>query len=213
MPFNHTGWWWPWLDPDCHNTNGARVDAMGRHRWDHAELRSGSRRCRHRRTMGLTTIHKKKSDEEISRTQRRGILSSISDPLQRQARDEKVVGLSEGLTSPPLIHARSAHARSDSFGASLKVRYDQYNRDIPLENDESYARMKEERRPLVLFLLGYYTARKIFLYYLVSLSSVLTLILSVGLTIYWYDVYQKVRIHRLFLLYLCTTSITMECHS
>jgi hypothetical protein len=140
--------------------------------------------------MVLSPIHKKKSDEDVSETLR----SFANDPLQRQLRDEKVVGLSEGLSPPPLINARSSHARSESFGASLKVRYDQYNRDIPLENDESYARMKEERRPLVLFILGYYTALKIFLYYLISLSSMLTLALSVGLTVYWYEVYLNVSI-------------------
>lgn len=144
--------------------------------------------------MGLS-IHKKKSDKDMSETQRKGVQHSlINDPLQRQLRDEKVVGLSEGLAPPPLINARSSHARSESFGASLKVRYDQYNRDIPLENDESYARMKEERRPLVLFTLGYYTALKIFVYYLVSLSSLLTLTLSVGLTMYWYEIYLHVSI-------------------
>jgi hypothetical protein len=142
--------------------------------------------------MVLSSLTKKKSDEDMSETQRKVTHSLINDPLKRQLRDEKVVGLSEGLSNPPLINARSSHADHESFGASLKVRYDQYNRDIPLENDESYARMKEEKRPFVLFLLGYYTACKIFLYYLVSLSSLLTLALSVGLTIYWYDVYKEV---------------------
>lgn len=35
-------------------------------------------------------------------------------------------------------------------------------------------------RPFVLFLLGHYTAFKIFLYYLTSLSSLFTVGLSVG---------------------------------
>ena len=40
---------------------------------------------------------------------------------------------------------------------------------------------------LVLVLIGYYTALKIFLLYLISLSSIVTCALSVGLTIHWYD--------------------------
>ena len=135
------------------------------------------------------------SSNDLQETQRKYISSSlINDPLQRQLRDEKVVGLSEGLSNPPLL-ARSSHQshnHNDSFGASLKVRYDVYNRDIRLEQDESYARMKEEQRPFVLFAVGYYTALKIFLYYLVSLSGLLTLALSVGLTVYWYNIYIEV---------------------
>jgi hypothetical protein len=40
----------------------------------------------------------------------------------------------------------------------------------------------------VLALVGYYTALKIFLLYLVSLSSIVTCALSVGFTIHWYNV-------------------------
>jgi len=137
---------------------------------------------------------------EVSSTNNRtdsnskNILSSISlnDPLGRQFRDDRVVGLSQGLPGPPQI---SAAEHQDSFGASLKVTYDLYNRDVRLENDEMYARMKEEKRPLVLFLLGHYTAFKIFLYYLTSLSSLFTVALTVGLTMYWYNEYQTTDIH------------------
>ena len=70
---------------------------------------------------------------------------------------------------------------------SKKVRYEKYNGDIPLEDDEKYARSKVERRPFVLVIIGYYTALKIFAYYLISLSSLVTIALSVGLTVYWYN--------------------------
>lgn len=148
------------------------------------------------------SMHKKNDDEPSpnDQTQRKSPKSSsISDPLGRQSRDDKVVGLSEGVRRAMIVSG-SEHklpmmqSDRDDFGASLKVRYEQYNGDIPLEDDESYARMKEERRPFVLFLLGYWTACKIFVYYLVSLSSILTLGLSVGLTIYWYEVFKTVSI-------------------
>ena len=88
---------------------------------------------------------------EVSSTNNRtdsnskNILSSISlnDPLGRQFRDDRVVGLSQALPGPPQI---SAAEHQDSFGASLKVTYDLYNGDVRLENDEMYARMKEEKR-------------------------------------------------------------------
>ena len=107
--------------------------------------------------------------------------SVILDPLNRRYRDAKVVGLGDGArrslnpTPPELLEG------------SKKIRYEKYNGDIPLEDDEKYARSKVERRPIVLVIIGYYTALKIFAYYLISLSSLITVGLSVGLTVYWYD--------------------------
>ena len=107
--------------------------------------------------------------------------SVILDPLKRRYRDQKVVGLGDGArrslnpTPPELLEG------------SKKIRYEKYNGDIPLEDDEKYARSKVERRPIVLVIIGYYTALKIFAYYLISLSSLITVGLSVGLTVYWYE--------------------------
>ena len=107
------------------------------------------------------------------------------DILKRKYHDEKVVGLAEGIKrsmepSPP-----------KSLQGSIKARYT-HRGDIPLEEAEKYARSKVEKRPIVLFLVGLYTACKIFLYYLISLSSVLTCSLSVGLTIYWFNRFESV---------------------
>lgn len=107
---------------------------------------------------------------------------SMADPLKRRYRDEKVVGLGDG--------ARRALHPADMEG-SKKVRYEKYHGNIPLQEDERYARSKVETRPVVLVMIGYYTALKIFVYYLISLSSVITVGLSVGLTIYWYDRFQN----------------------
>ena len=111
--------------------------------------------------------------------------SYATDPFRRRVRDKKVVGLGDGLrramdpTPPELLEG------------SKKVRYEKYNGDIPLEDDEKYARSKVEKRPFVLVMIGYYTACKIFCYYLISLSSIITIALSAGLTFYWYDKFQK----------------------
>ena len=111
---------------------------------------------------------------------------NMTDPLKRRYRDQKVVGLAEGVrwamhpTPPELLEG------------SKKVRYKKYNGNIPLEDDEKYARSKEERRPIVLVIIGYYTALKIFLYYLISLSSLIAVGLSVGMTMYWYNRFQNV---------------------
>lgn len=85
------------------------------------------------------------SSDNLNDSNSKNILSSISlnDPLGLKFRDDRVVGLSQGLPLPPQI---SAPEHQDSFGASLKVTYDLYNRDARLENDEMYARMKEEKR-------------------------------------------------------------------
>mmetsp|Transcript_13626 Transcript_13626/g.28925 ORF Transcript_13626/g.28925 Transcript_13626/m.28925 type:complete len:297 (-) Transcript_13626:54-944(-) len=105
---------------------------------------------------------------------------NMNDPLKRRHRDQKVVGLADGL------RASTNTTAVDQMTVSKKVRLDKYNGDIPLEDDENYARSKEERRPLVLVIIGYFTALKIFLYYLISLSSLITIGLSVGMTIFWY---------------------------
>ena len=112
----------------------------------------------------------------------------LADPLKRRHLDEKVVGLSEGVrrtlhpTSLDLMEGRNDKLRGNN----------QYDCDIPLEDDENDARSMEEKRPLVLDIIGFYTACKIFLYYLVSLSSLVTVALSIGLTYYWYDRFQNV---------------------
>eukprot|EP00970_Alexandrium_tamarense_P002223 scaffold316_cov188-Alexandrium_tamarense.AAC.15 len=96
--------------------------------------------------------------------------NSIIDPMKRQYRDDKVVGLSEGV--------KRSTISPDMMEGSLKVRYDKYDGKIPLEVEEMEAREKTETRPLVLFIVGYWTALKIFLYYLISMSSVLTIALD-----------------------------------
>jgi hypothetical protein len=113
----------------------------------------------------------------------------LVDPLKRRHLDEKVVGLGEGVRR--ILHPVSSLELLDR--TSKNSRGHQYHDcDIPLEDDENYARANEEKRPLVLDIIGFYTACKIFLYYLVSLSSLVTVGLSIGLTYYWYDRFQNV---------------------
>merc|ERR1719253_1253379 len=95
------------------------------------------------------------------------LVKSLVDPMQRQHKDKKVVGLAEG------------------------VRRSQYNGDIPLEDDEKYSREKVEQRPIVLAIVGYYTALKIFVFYLISINSLITVGASVGLTIYWHERFKN----------------------
>lgn len=102
------------------------------------------------------------------------------DPLKRRHRDLKVVGLGEAATRSMNPNPR------ELLKGSKRIRYDKFNGDIPLEDDEKYARSKVERRPIVLVVIGYYTALKIFAYYLISLNSLLTVGISVGLTVYWH---------------------------
>lgn len=112
----------------------------------------------------------------------------LADPLKRRHLDEKVVGLGEGVRR--ILHPTSIELLG---GGTRKLRGDQqFDCNIPLEDDENYARSMEEKRPIILDIIGFYTACKIFLYYLVSLSSLVTVGLSVGLTYYWYDRFQNV---------------------
>ena len=58
--------------------------------------------------------------------------------------------------------------------------------DMTTDEVETLARDKEETRPLVLFFITGYAACKVFLLKLVTLDSIFTCLLSVGLTLYIY---------------------------
>ena len=98
---------------------------------------------------------------------------------------QRHIGLADGARRSQL-----GKLGKDLLEGSKKERFDKYNGNIPLEVEEQYVRSKVENRPIVLVLIGYYTAVKIFFLYLISISSVITCVLSVGLTIYWYNVLQ-----------------------
>ena len=87
-------------------------------------------------------------------------------------RGEEVVGLGEGT------NVSDNRRRSQVNGL--------------LDEDEERARSKSEKRPIALCILGYYTAFKIFFYYLITLSSLVALALTIGLTIYWYNLFSAV---------------------
>ena len=134
------------------------------------------------------------SDVTEKRSSYPNVSRSMLDPLKRRHHDQKVIGLADGIRrsmGPELL---------DSLEGSRKIRYKYNHREClnrshksgSLEDDEKYARSKVEKRPIVLFLIGYYTACKIFIYYLISLTSILTIGLSVGLTIFWYEKFQSV---------------------
>jgi len=91
-----------------------------------------------------------------SKTKRGSLVNvniSSTDPLKRRHRDQKVVGLAEGV--------RRANLAESSMEGTQKIRHEKYNGDIPLEDDEKYARSKVEKRPVVLVIIGYYTGKQI----------------------------------------------------
>jgi len=103
-----------------------------------------------------------------------------SQVTNRRKRGDKHIGLADG--------ARRSQLGQDNLEGSKKERYEKYQGNIPLEDEEKYVRSKVENRPIILVIIGYYTALKIFLLYLISWSSIVTCALSVGLTIHWYTV-------------------------
>ncbi|KAL7500656.1 hypothetical protein ACHAWT_009888 [Skeletonema menzelii] len=98
--------------------------------------------------------------------------------MNRRKRGDRHIGLGDG--------ARRSQLGPDHLEGSKKERYEKYQGNIPLEDEEKYVRSKVENRPMILVLIGYYTALKIFVLYLISWSSVVACALSVGLTIHWY---------------------------
>jgi len=101
----------------------------------------------------------------------------MADLLKRR---DLAVGLGEGV-----LHTLS-------LSSTQILRNEQYHGEIPLEVDENYARSKVEQRPLFLVIIDYYSSLKILLCYLISLSSLITIGLSVGMTLYWYERMQNV---------------------
>ncbi len=101
----------------------------------------------------------------------------MADLLKRR---DLAVGLGEGVR------------HTLSLSSTQILRNEQYHGEIPLEVDENYARSKVEQRPLVLVIIDYYSSLKILLCYLISLSSLITIGLSVGMTLYWYERMQNV---------------------
>lgn len=100
----------------------------------------------------------------------------MADLLKRR---DLAVGLGEGV-----LHTLS-------LSSTQILRNEQYHGEIPLEVDENYARSKVEQRPLLLVIIDYYSSLKILLCYLISLSSLITIGLSVGMTLYWYERMQN----------------------
>jgi hypothetical protein len=61
---------------------------------------------------------------------------------------------------------------------------------ISVEELEDKARLQEMTNPWYLILLGVLAAFKVMGYYLISIETILTIVLTVGLTLYWYYVYR-----------------------
>ena len=121
----------------------------------------------------MTSVRKSVAAEALS--------AMISDPLRREHHDQKVVGLGRSALKQSLRQSSNDPSDVlDQLEGSEKTRYKRNQcKDIPLEDDEKYARAKAESRPLMLAFLGYYTSMKIFFYYLISLNTLIT----VGLTV------------------------------
>ena len=136
-----------------------------------------SRKSAERRSTSLaasmTSVRKSVAAEALS--------AMISDPLRREHHDQKVVGLGRSALKQSLRQSSNDPSDVlDQLEGSEKTRYKRNQcKDIPLEDDEKYARAKAESRPLMLAFLGYYTSMKIFFYYLISLNTLIT----VGLTV------------------------------
>ena len=100
-----------------------------------------------------TTNCSARVDADSSLAKSSSLVKSLVDPMQRQHKDKKVVGLAEGV--------RRQQIPAGQLRGSRLERLAEYNGDIPLEDDEKYSREKVEQRPIVLAVVGYYTALKV----------------------------------------------------
>jgi hypothetical protein len=100
-------------------------------------------------------------------------------------RREKVVGLKDGVFSSEsswtarrkeFIEAHSSPSRKGSVAFASTT----------IEEKEAFARSMEVRNPCALLFLGNLAALKVMCFYLISLETIITCALTVGLTCYWY---------------------------
>eukprot|EP00550_Attheya_septentrionalis_P004428 CAMPEP_0198283520 /NCGR_PEP_ID=MMETSP1449-20131203/3086_1 /TAXON_ID=420275 /ORGANISM="Attheya septentrionalis, Strain CCMP2084" /LENGTH=633 /DNA_ID=CAMNT_0043980153 /DNA_START=181 /DNA_END=2082 /DNA_ORIENTATION=+ len=113
----------------------------------------------------------------------------------RRRKDEKIVGLSDGLRA----YEGKTGSRTDPVAATTNSgtfgNFMDFNSVPLMENNddllekEQFARKHVETRSFLLLIIGGIAAFKVFFYYLVTLDSLLGCLLSVGLTIYWYFVH------------------------
>ncbi|EEC47974.1 predicted protein [Phaeodactylum tricornutum CCAP 1055/1] len=107
----------------------------------------------------------------------------------RQKADNKVVGLKD-------VHQyRSMMEKRREWATSAHSHKSATSHVIPqgpsVEELEGKARSKAESNPIKLLYLGNMAALKVFGYYLITLETILTCAVTVGLTIYWYRAYDE----------------------
>lgn len=85
----------------------------------------------------------------------------------------------------------SLRKRKDQKVVGLKnvIRKRSNTEKISVEEEEKFVRSKGVRNAFVLMLTGILAALKIFVYYLVTIETMMVLALTIGLTLYWYFKY------------------------
>jgi hypothetical protein len=135
-----------------------------------------------------------------------------SAPKQREALppssvlQPKIVNSAPGRTHTPVYNIRDTILERETLqrGASLRRRHDEkvvglkhalretgkeYKSSESLDASEEEAHKKAERGPVRLMLLGNVAAAKVFLYYLITIDTLISLAFALGLTMYWYTKY------------------------
>jgi hypothetical protein len=56
-----------------------------------------------------------------------------------------------------------------------------------VEEQEEFVRIMQIKNPVLLLVLGFYSAFKVMFIYLINLATILSCALTVGLTLYWYE--------------------------
>jgi hypothetical protein len=135
------------------------------------------------------------ANETEKKTQKRQKPSLLlGRPIRKS--DRKVVGLKDGaiLSSSHsswvdrrqlFLEAGSPSIKSHQSHTMLGNPSHHYE-DVTVEEKEKLARSQSLKNPLTLLFLGNLAALKVFSLYLVSLETLLTCVLTSGLTVYWY---------------------------
>ena len=108
--------------------------------------------------------------------------------LNRKLETEgKVVGLKRYSLNPSTYELRQQLSGVES---TRTLTGEDLGPHVSVEALEATARSKVTRNPFYLLFLGNLAALKVMFYYLITLETIVTCLLTVGLTLYWYTTYK-----------------------
>ncbi|KAG7365142.1 hypothetical protein IV203_038345 [Nitzschia inconspicua] len=112
-------------------------------------------------------------------------LKNAAKRLDASGRPRRREFLAAASASNPNSQWQMSSTPSSKHKSSMAY---QTKHPLTVEEQEEMVRAMQIRNPFVLLVLGFYAAFKVMLLYLINMETILSCALTVGLTLYWYDI-------------------------